>query len=236
MDLYKVAVYLPVWGVLCVFWDWWSLLDSWFKLTTNHTSPFLLAGDMHSLSLWHHPHFFSPLSHTGIILSLFSRYWSLLYPVIIVYKTSIQRNRYFSCLPSCSWFSSAFFMLFYWYVLISVTGSLSRFVLFFFNLIHLSFSLKFFSNSVSFICFCSSCIFLASVNSFYNVICVHIILSWSCEGRRVGTCFTFNPFLLAGCLPELSGWFSGTWLAFLHTHLSFYFWILFLQLNVGFLE
>ena len=51
------------------------------------------------------------------------------------------------------------------------------------------FPLWFFYNSVSFLYFCSSCIFLVSVIPFYVIICVNIVLSQSCEGRRIGTCF-----------------------------------------------
>ena len=165
---------------------------------------------MHSLSLWHHPPFFSPLSHTGIIISC--PCLLIIDPCCILslscLKLPFKRNRYFSCCLAAPDFLRHFSCCF---IDLSWFSSLGPYPgLFLFNLIHLSFSLKFFSNSVSFICFCSSCIFLASVSSFYNVICVNIILSWSCEGRRVGTCFhnyrTYFQSLLIGWWSTWTFW------------------------------
>ena len=34
--------------VLCVFWDWWSLFDSWLKLTPINLLPFSLVGARYS--------------------------------------------------------------------------------------------------------------------------------------------------------------------------------------------
>ena len=38
--------------VLCASWNWWSLLDFWFKLTVINSSFVLLAGTIYTLSLY----------------------------------------------------------------------------------------------------------------------------------------------------------------------------------------
>ena len=89
--------------ILCVFWDWWSLFDSWFKLCAINLPPFLLVGAMQyarSLS-----------SYVSLVASPVSTTPDVPYDVVI-YPSSCFPPTVFLLLEFfCKCFHSSFFFL-----------------------------------------------------------------------------------------------------------------------------